>query len=146
MATVSRFALDRGRSTTERCGVYAEAMNRQRRTRGEQWSSTYRNPRFDYERDQENTAILIGDIRRSMYIGITIVVVFGCVLILSGGIEAGLNLMLIVGVPLSCLALAGEVLRWWSRRGEQRAEPHVRTIFDQLADFDDERQRHHHPR
>jgi nitrogen fixation-related uncharacterized protein len=127
-------------------------MTGQRRTRGEQWSTMYRNPRFDYERDQANMSILIGDVRRSMYIGITIVVVFSFVLILSGGIEAGLNLMLIVGVPLLMVAVAGEALHWWSRRGEQRADPHVRTIFDQLEDFDqlpdsaDGQQRHHHPR
>jgi hypothetical protein len=121
-------------------------MTGRRRTRGEQWSTMYRNPAFDYERDQDNMSILIGDVRRSMYIGIAIVVVFGFVLILSGGIEAGLNLMLIVGVPLLGLALAGEALRWWSRRGAPSTDPHLRTIFDQLADFDDERQQQQHPR
>jgi hypothetical protein len=37
--------------------------------------------------------------------------VFGFVLILSGGIEAGLDLMLIVGIPLPIVAVAGEALR-----------------------------------
>ena len=106
----------------------------------------YRNPTFDYERDHANLSILIGDVRRSMYIGITIVVVFAFVLILSGGLEAGINLMLIAGVPLVLLALAGETLRWWSQRGAERTDPPVRTIFDQLAEFDDEHHRQHHPR
>jgi hypothetical protein len=121
-------------------------MTGHRRTRGEQWSTMYRNPTFDYERDHANMSILIGDVRRSMFIGITIVVTFAFVLILSGGLEAGLNLMLIAGVPLVLLALAGEALRWWSRRGEQRTDPHVRTIFDQLEQFDDGHQRQHDPR
>jgi len=111
----------------------------------------YRNPTFDYERDQANTALLIGDVRRAMYIGITVVVVFSFVLALSGGVEAGLNLLLIVGVPLLVLAAAGESLRLWSRRGAQRDQPHVRTIFDQLAEFDElpdsaDGQPHQHPR
>jgi hypothetical protein len=41
-------------------------MTGQRRTRGEQWSTMYRDPRFDHERDQANMPILIGDVRRSM--------------------------------------------------------------------------------
>ncbi len=97
----------------------------------------YRNPTFDYERDQANTAVLVGDVRRAMYIGITVVVVFSSILALSGGVEAGLNLLLIVGGPLLLLAAAGESLRLWSRRGARREPVHVRTIFDQLAEFDE---------
>ena len=106
----------------------------------------YRNPTFDYERDQANTAMLVGDVRRSMYVGITIVVAFASLLVLSGRFEAGLNLLLITGAPLLMIALVGEALRVWSRRGEQRDDPHVRTIFDQLADSPDGQQQHHNPR
>jgi protein-S-isoprenylcysteine O-methyltransferase Ste14 len=112
----------------------------------------YRNPTFDYENDHANTVMLIGDVRRVMYIGITVVVVFSLILMLSGGIEAGFNLMLIVGVPLLLLASAGEALRLWTRRGAGRHSAHVPTIFDQLAMFDevanspDGHHRHPHPR
>lgn len=112
----------------------------------------YHNPAFDYERHQANTTMLIGDVRRMMYGGITVVVLFSFVLMLSGGIEAGLNLMLIVGVPLLILAGAGEALSWWSRRGSRRRGTDAPTIFDQLAEFDppteatDPRHRHPDPR
>jgi hypothetical protein len=87
-----------------------------------------------------------------MYIGISVVVVFSFLLILSGGTEAGLNLLLIVGAPLLVLAIAGEALRLWSRRGAQRDQASLRTIFDQLAEFDqlsdstDGQQPHQYPR
>ena len=106
----------------------------------------YHNPAFDYERDHANTEMLIGDVRRVMYTGISVVVLFGCFLILSGGIEAGLNLMMIVGVPLVLLAFAGEALRLWSRRGAHRHSAHFPTIFDQLADSPNGQQRQSHPR
>ena len=116
-------------------------MAEDRRTRGAQWSTTYRNPTFDYERHQADLAILIGDVRRFMRIGLTIVVGFSSILIFSGRFEAGLNLLMIVGTPLLLIALVGETLSVWSRRGEQREDAQVHTIFDQLAQFDDEHQR-----
>lgn len=112
----------------------------------------YHNPAFDYERHEANTTMLVSDVRRMMYGGITVVVLFAFVLMLSGGIEAGLNLMLIVGVPLLILAAAGEALSLWSRRGARRRGADVPTIFDQLAQFDpptaptDQRRRHPDPR
>ena len=106
----------------------------------------YRNPTFDYERHQADMAILISDVRRYMGIGITIVAVFAVILALSGRIEAGLNLMMIVGTPLIMIAGIGKALSLWSRRGEQCDDVRVRTIFDQLAEFDDEHPRGHRPR
>ena len=121
-------------------------MADQRRTRGERWSATYRNPEFDYERHQTDLAILIGDVRRFMRLGLAIVGVFAAMLAISGGFEASLSLLMIAGAPLLVIALVGESLRFWSRGNEPRDDARVRTIFDQLAEFDHEHPRGHRPR
>ncbi len=78
----------------------------------------YRNPTFDYERDRENTSLLVADVRRVMSIGIAIVVVLSIALIASGGVAAGFTLLLMGGGPLVIIAIVGELVRKWSRRGE----------------------------
>lgn len=126
--------------------AYGDVMADRRRTRGEQWSGMYRNPAFDYERHQDDLAILIGDVRRFMRIGLTIVVVFATMLAVSGRFVASLNLLMIVGAPLLVIALVGEALEFWSRRGEPHDDAGARTIFDQLEQFDHQHPPGHRPR
>jgi len=106
----------------------------------------YRNPEIDYECHQADLAILIGDVRTSMRIGLTIVAIFATMLTVSGRFEASLNLLMIAGAPLLVIALVGESLSFWARRSEPRDDARVRTIFDQLAEFDHEHPRGHRPR
>ncbi len=76
----------------------------------------YRNPTFDLDRDQENTAMLIHDLRRVMGIALIVVVGFSILLIASGGVSAGFNLLLIVGAPLAMILATGEVVNRRRRR------------------------------
>jgi len=78
----------------------------------------YRNPTFDYERDRENTSILVGDVRRVMFIGIGIVAILSIAIMASGGVSAGFTLLLMGGGPLAIIAIVGELVRRWSRRGQ----------------------------
>ncbi len=78
----------------------------------------YRSPAFDYERDRENTAMLTGDVRRMMRIGIAIVLGLAIALMATGGVKAGLNLMLLGGGPLVIIAAVGELLGRRARRGD----------------------------
>jgi hypothetical protein len=75
-------------------------------------------PQFDYDRDRELTSMLICDVRRMTNVGLVIATVFALILMFSGSVTAGLNLMLIVGVPLLCIAAVGEFLRRRSRRDD----------------------------
>jgi len=60
--------------------------------------------------------MLIHDLRRVIGIGLVVVVAFSIVLIASGGVSAGLNLLLIAGVPLAMILTVGEVLNRRRRR------------------------------
>ncbi len=101
----------------------------ERRTLGEQWSNTYRNPPFDYDRDQENTAMLVDDVRRATRLGIIGVVILAIALVLSGGVEPGLSLLLLVGGPLLIIRVVGELLRRWSQRHDgKRAKAGTSTV------------------
>lgn len=75
-------------------------------------------PQFDYDRDRENTSMLIRDVRRMTSGGLVVVTVFALLLMFTGSTSAGLNLLLIVGVPLLCIASVGEFLRRRSPRDD----------------------------
>jgi hypothetical protein len=75
-------------------------------------------PQYDYDRDRENTSMLIRDVRRMTSIGLVVVTAFALLLAFGGSASAGVNLMLIVGVPLLCIAAIGELLRRRSRRDD----------------------------
>jgi FtsH-binding integral membrane protein len=86
--------------------------------RGERWSNQYRNPTFDYEKDQEVTAMLLADVRKMMWIGLIIVAVLAAMLAFTGSGSAALNLFAIVGFPLLVILLIGELIRWRRSRKE----------------------------
>lgn len=75
-------------------------------------------PTFDYDRDRENTSMLVRDVRRFTAVGLVLVVVFSILLAFGGSATAGLNLLLIVGVPLLCIAAIGELVRRRSHRDD----------------------------
>lgn len=80
------------------------------------WSRRFENPNFDLDRDQADTALLVGDIRRVILKGLIVVVAFSLVLMIGADVSSGLNLLLIVGVPLAGILGFGELLRRWLRR------------------------------
>jgi hypothetical protein len=75
-------------------------------------------PQYDYDRDRENTSMLIRDIRRVTGVAIVVVTAFALMLAFGGSASAGVNLMLIVGVPLLLIGAVGEILRRRSRRDD----------------------------
>ena len=91
-------------------------------SRGERWSNQYRNPTFDYEQDQEVTSMLLQDVRKMMWIGLSIVTVLATMLAVSGSGSAAINLFAIVGFPLLFILLIGEFVRW--RRSRNRVPDH----------------------
>lgn len=90
--------------------------DRVRRSVGEQWSNTYRNPTFDPDVDQDNNALLVSDVRRVTRIALIVVTAFAIALMLSGGVEAGINLIMIVDGPILVIAGAGRLVRWYTQR------------------------------
>lgn len=84
--------------------------------RGERLSRTFENPDFDLDADQENNEMLVGDIRRVMRIALGVVVAFSVVLMIGASPESGVNLLLIVAVPLVVILALGELLGVWIRR------------------------------
>ena len=84
--------------------------------RGGRLSRTFENPNFDLDADQENNEMLVGDIRRVMRIALAVVVAFAVVLMIGASPESGVNLLLIVAVPLVVILALGELLGVWIRR------------------------------
>lgn len=84
--------------------------------RGERLSRMFEDKNFNFDDDQDNTQMLVGDIRRVMRIGLVVVVLFSILLMFGASMESGLNLLLIVGSPLAGLLALGEILGWWTRR------------------------------
>lgn len=75
----------------------------------------YGDMRDQLDRDQENNALLAGDIRRSIRITVIGVTAFAVMLMIGnrGSLEAGVTLLWVIGVPLLLLSvLARLVARW----------------------------------
>jgi hypothetical protein len=67
------------------------------------------------DRDQENNALLAGDIRRSIRITVIGVTTFAVMLMIGnhGNLEAGVTLLWVIGVPLLLLSVLAKLVARW---------------------------------